>query len=152
MVAPPTGWLICDGSLISRTVYIDLFSAIGTTFGSGDGATTFALPDLRGEFIRGWDDDRSIDSDREFGSWQKASAIAGDVAQGASVASIDNTLAATPVGLGWDDISDQSSDYSAVTVSGYGPKSFSQTEWANTQKYVGGARPRNVALLACIKI
>lgn len=45
---PPTGWLVCDGSAISRTTYATLFAAIGTTWGSGDGSTTFNIPDLRG--------------------------------------------------------------------------------------------------------
>ena len=49
----PNGFLICDGSLISRVNYSDLFSVIGIEFGSGDGSTTFALPDLRAKFIRG---------------------------------------------------------------------------------------------------
>jgi hypothetical protein len=49
----PAGWLICDGSGISRSTYSDLFAAIGTTYGSGDGATTFNLPDLVGKFVRG---------------------------------------------------------------------------------------------------
>lgn len=44
----PTGWLLCDGAAVSRTTYADLFAAIGTTFGTGDGSTTFNLPDLRG--------------------------------------------------------------------------------------------------------
>jgi microcystin-dependent protein len=44
----PANWLICDGSAVSRSVYASLFSAIGTTYGSGDGSTTFNLPDLRG--------------------------------------------------------------------------------------------------------
>jgi len=43
----PTGWLVCDGSAVSRTTYSDLFSAIGTLWGSGDGINTFNLPDLR---------------------------------------------------------------------------------------------------------
>ena len=49
----PEGYLICDGSAVSRTEYADLFAAIGTTFGAGDGSTTFALPNLRAAFIRG---------------------------------------------------------------------------------------------------
>ena len=53
MNGAPTGWLAADGSNVSRTTYSSLFSAIGTTYGSGDGATTFALPDLRGYFVRG---------------------------------------------------------------------------------------------------
>lgn len=45
----PTGWLICDGSAISRTTYATLFGVIGTTYGSGDGSTTFNLPNLKGK-------------------------------------------------------------------------------------------------------
>ena len=48
----PSGWLIANGDVISRTTYSRLFNVIGTTFGSGDGSTTFKLPDLRGLFIR----------------------------------------------------------------------------------------------------
>jgi microcystin-dependent protein len=49
----PSGYLLCDGSTISRTVYSRLFSAIGITYGVGDGSTTFTLPDLRGAVPRG---------------------------------------------------------------------------------------------------
>lgn len=45
----PTGWLLCDGTAVSRTTYADLFAVAGTTYGSGDGSTTFNLPDLRGK-------------------------------------------------------------------------------------------------------
>ena len=54
-VGPTAGWLICDGRPISRTDYPDLFDAIDTSWGKGDGATTFNLPDLRGVFLRGVD-------------------------------------------------------------------------------------------------
>lgn len=66
----PIGWLKANGAAVSRTAYASLFAAIGTTFGAGDGFNTFNLPDLRGEFIRGWDDGRGIDDGRTFGSWQ----------------------------------------------------------------------------------
>jgi microcystin-dependent protein len=46
--AAPAGWLLADGSAVSRTMYPNLFAAIGTTYGAGDGSTTFKLPDLRG--------------------------------------------------------------------------------------------------------
>jgi len=59
----PAGWLICDGSAISRTTYSDLFSVIGAAYGNGDGSTTFNLPDLRGRFIRGHDDGAGNDPD-----------------------------------------------------------------------------------------
>lgn len=50
---PPMGWLLCDGTSVNRAQYPALFSAIGTTYGSGDGQTTFNLPDLRGRFALG---------------------------------------------------------------------------------------------------
>lgn len=52
----PSGWLMCDGSAVSRTTYANLFAAIGTTFGNGDGSTTFNLPDVRGRVNAGKDD------------------------------------------------------------------------------------------------
>lgn len=67
-------WIVCDGSAISRTVYSDLFTVVGTTWGVGDGSSTFNLPDLRGEFLRGFDDGHGNDgtSGRTFGSSQAA--------------------------------------------------------------------------------
>lgn len=70
MSTVPTGWLYCNGQTVSRTTYARLFAAISTTFGAGDGSTTFALPDLRGYFARGWDDGRGVDTARAFGSNQ----------------------------------------------------------------------------------
>jgi microcystin-dependent protein len=66
----PTGYLKANGAAISRTTYSALFSAIGTTFGVGDGSTTFNVPDMRGLFPRGWVDDGTYDSGRGFGSYQ----------------------------------------------------------------------------------
>ena len=66
----PSGYLKCNGAAISRTTYSDLFGLIGTAHGAGDGSTTFNVPDLRGEFVRGWDDSRGVDSGRNFASSQ----------------------------------------------------------------------------------
>ena len=63
-------YLHCDGSEISRTTYSELFNVIGTLYGSGNGSTTFNLPDLRGQFLRGYDAGRGVDSGRALGSWQ----------------------------------------------------------------------------------
>ena len=52
----PSGWLLAYGQNVSRTTYADLFTAIGTTYGSGDGSSTFTLPDLRGRVVAGQDD------------------------------------------------------------------------------------------------
>ena len=67
---PPAGYLKANGALLSRTTYAALFAAIGIIYSAGDGSTNFGLPDLRGEFIRGWDNGRGIDAGRLIGSWQ----------------------------------------------------------------------------------
>ena len=59
----PDGWLKCDGAAISRTTYADLFSAIGTTWGAGNGTTTFNLPNLNGKFLVG-----KLADDEDFGN------------------------------------------------------------------------------------
>lgn len=135
----PTGWLAANGSLVSRITYARLFSRIGTTFGAGDGSTTFALPDMRGEFVRGWDNGRGVDSGRAFGSWQKGSVIVGDDGvAGINVASY-NVADKTIVGL---DLGG-SETYQISTATG-----LSELR-GNT--FYGYARPRNYALLYCIK-
>jgi len=52
---PPSGWLLCDGSAVSRTAYANLFLAIGTTHGAGNGSTTFNLPNIKGRVVVGRD-------------------------------------------------------------------------------------------------
>lgn len=66
----PQGYLECNGAAISRTIYANLFTITGTIFGSGDGSTTFNVPDMRGYFVRGWDHGAGIDPARAFGSIQ----------------------------------------------------------------------------------
>lgn len=66
----PAGYLECAGQAVSRTTYAALFAVIGTSFGPGDGSTTFNIPDMRGEFARGWDHGRGIDTGRALGSIQ----------------------------------------------------------------------------------
>ncbi len=59
----PYGYLICNGSQVSRTTYATLFGIVGTSFGQGNGTTTFHLPDLRGRFVRGLDGGAGVDPD-----------------------------------------------------------------------------------------
>lgn len=59
----PTGWLLCDGTAISRSDYANLYDAIGVCWGTGDGSTTFNLPDLRGMFLRGVSGESGNDAD-----------------------------------------------------------------------------------------
>jgi microcystin-dependent protein len=64
----PDTYLECNGQLLPRTH--PLFAVLSTYWGNGDGVTTFAIPDMRGVFPRGWDHGRGLDSGRGFGSYQ----------------------------------------------------------------------------------
>lgn len=67
----PPGWLECDGSTVDKITYWELFDVIGTKFNTGsETSDEFRLPDLRGQFLRGWDHDKGIDSGRTLGSLQ----------------------------------------------------------------------------------
>lgn len=138
----PTGFLKANGALVPRSTYAALFTAIGTTFGVGDGATTFALPDMRGEFPRGWDDARGIDAGRVFGSaqldafqghWHTAYRNSSDTPTGGTGITFGSNGANTLTGA--DDI------VRAPIIDGTNGTPRTSTE----------TRPRNIALLACIK-
>jgi phage-related tail fiber protein len=131
--AAPTGYLKCNGAAISRTTYVDLFNLIGTTFGVGDTTTTFNLPDLRGEFIRGYDDGAGVDSGRVFASFQDEVSTYVDAMSRANVASL--TAVDVPP-TGW---------------SSYLNHFDNITDRCRVQNYGYEMRPRNYALLYCIK-
>ena len=75
---PPTGWLLCNGSAVSRTVYAELFARIGTSHGIGDNLTTFNLPDYRGRFLRGRDAGVGRDDDRALRTAMNSGGSQGD--------------------------------------------------------------------------
>lgn len=126
-ITVPSGYLVCDGAEISREDYANLFGVIGETFGVGDGNTTFKLPDLRGEFIRGFDGGRGIDSNREFGSFQDD-----ELKSHSHQYYKSGTSYASPHFAGGDQ------SISLVSTNTF---SFGGTE----------TRPRNIALQYCIK-
>jgi len=64
----PEGWLLCDGAAHSRMEYADLFNTVGTTWGAGDGSTTFNVPDLRGKAVIGSGGGAGQNTDTRFGS------------------------------------------------------------------------------------
>ena len=66
----PSGYLECNGQIVNRTTYAALFAVIGVQYGAGNGSTTFQLPDLRGEFVRGFDNGKGTDNGRQIGSSQ----------------------------------------------------------------------------------
>ena len=131
----PTGYLACEGAAVSRATYAALFALIGTAYGAGNGTTTFNLPDLRGEFIRGWDNSRGVDSGRGIGTAQtdQLKTHTHEI-----VASLGGTETVTDqVGVFNTAQGDElhSSAYILPPTSGVGAET----------------RPRNVALLFCIK-
>ena len=136
---PPTDFIKANGAAVSRSTYSNLFTAVGTTFGVGDGSSTFNVPDLRGEFMRGWDDSRNIDGSRVFGSAQ-ADQMESHIhpLKGNSGGGIQVLFGESPViaGIG----SGGSFQSSTNTIGTAGGTSNSSEN-----------RPRNVAMLACIK-
>ena len=148
MIAPfamstaPTGWLECDGSAVSRTTYADLFTALSTTHGVGDGSTTFNVPDLRGEFIRGWDNGKGTDSSRTFASSQSDNA--NSISQFNSSGSGQITGSSFTVTVPTDGTySSYLSMDGRLTTYGQGAIRF-QTNGIET-------RPRNIAMMYCVK-
>lgn len=151
MDTAPTGWLKANGAAVSRSTYAALFTAIGTTFGVGDGSTTFNVPDLRGEFMRGWDDGRGVDSGRAFGSTQ------------------DHQIQQHQHGLAFNaDVTNATGGTTGATVSACSALATRNsaasnqlsTSYVQDAPYVKNAtganigtetRPANIALLACIK-
>ena len=69
----PSGYFECNGQAGDRVTYANLFAVCGTVYGAGNNTTTFNVPDLRGEFLRGWDNGRGLDSGRAIGSEQTSS-------------------------------------------------------------------------------
>jgi microcystin-dependent protein len=126
MSSAPAGYIKANGAAVSRTTYSALFTAISTTFGAGDGTTTFNVPDLRGQFLRSWaDGSTTYDSGRTLGSTQA------------------------------DDFKSHAHNFTVYSGTGqtgpffqgntvYGPRTTDATGGTET-------RPRNIALLACIK-
>lgn len=142
---PPAGYLTADGSAVGRETYPDLFSAIGTTFGEGDGETTFHLQDLRGEFVRGFDDGRGVDSGRVLGTSQIATHVGVDNDSDGAVKAAAYAENQNLINMGYEP---------AIRK---GENLYMHVEKQNIFRGQGDinywktVRPRNVALLACIK-
>ena len=149
----PAGWLKANGAAVSRTLYTALFAAIGTTYGAGDGSTTFNLPDLRGEFVRGWDDGRGADAGRALGS-----------AQSDAIRNIKGSLEALYGSYRYTLYTKAEGAFTTDSDDGVNTTfKSSNDDHSNRQKRVvfdasrsvptaAENRPRNIALLACIKI
>lgn len=122
----PNGWLKCNGAAISRITYEKLFKKIGTRYGIGDGINSFNIPDLRGEFIRGFDDGKGIDNGRIFASNQ------------------DDLLRSHSHGM-------RSSGESGSTGNYMAGASYTNRTIQTTTSGGNETRPRNIALNYCIR-
>jgi microcystin-dependent protein len=156
----PTGWLECNGSVLPINNYTNLYNVIGQnykTISTLNTLSSFQIPDLRGEFVRGWDNKRGVDNGRTFGSWQKGTifghdntpstyAVVGVVYNGGDVS---QNITLTAVGLDNYNIL----DYPNIQLG----SATSTTNTTSLPQYSGNAgssgttRPRNVALVYCIK-
>jgi len=157
MTTPPAGYLKANGAAVSRSTYSDLFSAIGTTFGSGNGSTTFNLPDLRGEFPRGWDDGRGVDSGRSFGSAQldQMQRLTGILGSGKLAFNQDTTIdGGAFTGLRTPSPADERESADTAEGNEFNSWEFDSENSPNARTSSttsGETRSRNIALLACIK-
>ncbi|MGM0912769.1 MAG: phage tail protein [Pseudomonadota bacterium] len=137
----PEGYVENDGAEISRGDYRRIFAVLGTTYGEGDGSTTFQLPDDRGEFKRGWDHGRGVDNYRTLAVHQDGTIVIGD----------NNT---SPAQFGAKDARDLRADSgSGLSLEGLqfaGPELSSTT--LSGSSYLGVSRPRNNAVIYLTKI
>ncbi|WP_248744317.1 MULTISPECIES: phage tail protein [unclassified Pseudomonas] len=159
----PAGYLELDGSVQSIATYPDLAAYLGTKFNKGDeGAGNFRLPESRGEFLRGWDHGRGVDAGRELGSFQKATLLACDAITPDLLAKQDTTVAfklGTTLSenshsyIGGDVVSKTAYPETGITIS---TSDNSGTQYLDTPAIFDrgnlvGTRPRNLAVIWCIK-
>lgn len=146
----PAGYLELAGQAVSRTTYSALFSLFGTTYGVGDGSTTFNLPDLRGEFVRGWDHGRGIDSGRSLGSSQAATSVgvgdttSTDLAVVSLHNTVDDSISTIRTALNGEE---STADVSKLSVT----SAAALTDPLSVSNTTMSVRPRNIALMYIIK-
>ena len=126
MNSVPTGWLAADGTAVSRSTYATLFAAIATTYGVGDGSTTFNVPDLRGYFVRG------------------------------TGTNSDGTVSGTFAAKQADELKSHTHTYTFKSTTGGSSAGGDPNSITNTSVNTGATggtetRPRNIAMLYCIK-
>ena len=167
----PSGYLECNGAAVSRTTYSALFAIIGTAYGAGNGSSTFNIPDLRGEFVRGFDNGKGTDSGRSIATSQSATnashnhsvsvsgttsnkSLTGDVrrisegyrAQGTASGVFTKELDGNNSITG----SSSTSPVAGFSMDASHDHTFSASGTSGSQG--GEARPRNIAMMYIIKI
>ena len=153
----PADYLECNGATVSRSTYAALFAVIGTTYGAGNGSTTFKIPDLRGEFIRGFDNGRTVDNGRSIGTYQ-ASANKSHNHTASSTSSVSDPGHLHQVAYTNSHSGDGVIEESGTGLSGYEPTetsttgiSVSTSTTVNNDSTGVEGRPRNIAMMYIIK-
>lgn len=133
----PTGYLLCDGSAISRTAYKNLYDLIGITYGGGDGTTTFQIPDFRGVFLRGLDNGRGFDSGRTITEYQEDGVpnIKGTLIGGAYDSTASGAFAGTSGGTRPDGANKTATLYT-----------LDASKYSSAYKNIPEVRPKNMAV------
>ena len=166
----PSGYLECNGTAVNRSTYAALFAIIGTQYGAGNGSTTFNLPDLRGEFVRGFDNGRGVDSGRSIATSQSDQNEAHTHSAGSlstanhnmtgTITKISETFASgggsasgvfskqTGFNAGNTPGSPDFNDAGQVTLN----SNHTHTVSGSTGSDGGESRPRNIAMMYIIKI
>jgi len=154
----PAGWLECDGAAVSRSTYSALFAVISDDYGAGDGSTTFNLPDLRGEFIRGFANSSANDADRA-GRTNRGDGTTGDVVGSKQSDAIRNMTGAYGSIVGWHTSSYSvsgvyftGSSGSYITNGSYGSGGHVHFNASRQVPTGSDNRPTNVQMMYCIKI
>lgn len=150
--AAPVGWLACDGTAVSRAEYADLFTAVGTIYGVGNNSTTFNVPNLQGQFVRGLTTNQSTASRDPL----SATRVLGNV-QGDAIRNIVGEFKVAGATGGIDDVSGAFSSTNGQNLSFPAPVGSSinvgrgRFNASNVVPTAPENRPINIALLYCIK-
>lgn len=142
MPTPPVGWVICNGAALSRTTYAALFARIGTTYGAGDGSTTFNVPDVRGKVVRAADLGSGVDPSRVFGSDQMDA-----FPDHGHINTVHSAYGASSAGSGGEFLG--AGAPGALQVSGRVLGAVALT--GGSIRTANETRMKNIALLVCIK-
>ena len=152
MSSLPGGWLLCDGSAVSRTTYASLFGTIGTTYGAGNGTTTFNLPNCQGYFLRGLNTSGSgPDSGRSPGSTQ-TDALQGHIHRNGSASNNQALFVYTDTTTDMPGLATGNPNQNAGGANVQGVTSVPITDGTNgTPRTSTETRPVNLAIVIAIK-